>query len=313
MGRETILEYTTSRGAPLTLDREKGVIRGVKILGLESSNGRQYPTATIKKAAALYESVKVNVNHPQGGQANAPRDYRDRLGALSSIVAREDGLYGDLHFNPKHALAEQLMWDAEHAPANVGLSHNIEGTTRKRGAKVVVESIDRVVSVDLVADPATTRGLYESQTNPSDGDRDMDLAELDLGKLRTARPDLVAAVLDESKHSEEAKTREAETKKLREELDQFKAREALATKKAAADKAIEEAKLPKEVVTDFFREQCLAAADAPALTKLIEDRKAMAKFTPASGGAKSREQRLTEGAGSYESMDAKSFAAAIRN
>jgi hypothetical protein len=71
------------------------------------------------------------------------------------------GLRGDFHFNPKHALAEQLIWDAEHSPENVGFSHNVEARTSRRDGKVVVEEITRVQSVDLVADPATTRGLFE--------------------------------------------------------------------------------------------------------------------------------------------------------
>ena len=75
---------------------------------------------------------------------------------------RAKGLFADFHFNPKHALAEQLVWDAEHAPENVGFSHNVEARTVRRGERIVVEAITRVQSVDLVADPATTRGLFES-------------------------------------------------------------------------------------------------------------------------------------------------------
>ena len=44
--------------------------------------------------------------------------------------ARGEGLFADFHFNPKHALAEQLLWDAEHAPENVGFSHNVEARVR---------------------------------------------------------------------------------------------------------------------------------------------------------------------------------------
>jgi hypothetical protein len=134
----------------------------VKILGLKSRNGRSYLPAALREAAALYENAKVNVNHPKGHPA-APRDYQDRLGQIRGVELRADeGLFGDLHFNPKHGLAEQLVWDAEHAPENVGFSHNVEARTVRRGDDVVVEAITRVQSVDLVADPATTRGLFES-------------------------------------------------------------------------------------------------------------------------------------------------------
>jgi hypothetical protein len=102
----------------------------------------------------------VNINHPKGSPSSS-RDYQDRLGQLRNVTADGSGLRGDLHANPKHALFEQLAWDAENAPENVGLSHNIEGKTSRRDGKTIVEEIVKVHSVDLVADPATARGLFE--------------------------------------------------------------------------------------------------------------------------------------------------------
>jgi hypothetical protein len=159
---ETLQEYCDSRGVRIGIDREEGVIRGVKILGLESRNRRVYLPEALVQAARLYEDAKVNVNHPKGNPT-APRDYQDRIGTIRNVNVRQnEGLFADFHFNPKHALAEQLIWDAEHAPENVGFSHNVEARTAKQGDEVVVEAITRVQSVDLVADPATTRGLFES-------------------------------------------------------------------------------------------------------------------------------------------------------
>ena len=108
---ETLREYA-SAGNPLAVDRQQGVIRGVKILGLESRNGRSYLPAAVAAAMPLYEGAKVNVNHNKAGN---PRPYQDRIGTMKGIVAKPDGLYADFHFNPKHPLAEQLCWDAEHA------------------------------------------------------------------------------------------------------------------------------------------------------------------------------------------------------
>lgn len=160
---ERLQEYVSSRGAALAVDREAGWIRGVKVLGLHSRNGRAYREAALSAGAGLYEGAKVNVNHARGATASA-RDYQDRIGALRGVrfVAGE-GLFGDLQINPKHALAEQLFWDASHAPENVGLSHNVEARTSRDGATLVVEEILKVQSVDLVADPAATRGLFESR------------------------------------------------------------------------------------------------------------------------------------------------------
>ncbi len=106
-------EFSDNRGVALRVDRANGVIRGVKLLGTTSAKGRDYPVDVLRKAAAKYEGVKVNVDHVDPGQR---RSYRDRLGTIKNVLVRQEGLFGDLHYNPKHALAEQLAWDAEHNP-----------------------------------------------------------------------------------------------------------------------------------------------------------------------------------------------------
>lgn len=165
---ELIQEYTDSRGVPLRVDRDQGVLAGVKLIGLTSRNGRRYRETALADAVGMYEGAKVNVNHPKGGPL-APRDYQDRLGVIRGVEFRAgEGLFGDLHFNPKHALSEQLVWDAEHNPRNVGFSHNVEARLSRAEGGVIVEAITRVQSVDLVADPASTDGLFE-QIEPAEG------------------------------------------------------------------------------------------------------------------------------------------------
>ncbi|MBA4019551.1 MAG: hypothetical protein C0483_20500 [Pirellula sp.] len=196
---ETLLEYADCRGLALGVEREAGVIRGVKILGLASRNGRVYPAAVLEQARALYEGAKVNVNHPKGSPLG-PRDYQDRIGVIRNVRATaEAGLFGDLHFNPRHTLAAQLEWDARNAPENVGLSHNVLARTARRDEQTIVEAITRVVSVDLVADPATTHGLYEAEQPPADnaantGKHGTLLEQATTEDLRRVRPDLVAAL-----------------------------------------------------------------------------------------------------------------------
>ena len=157
------LEYAQA-DASSRLDRENAVLHGVKILGFVSLNGRRYTVEALERACALYENAKVNVNHPRHSP-QAPRDYQDRIGNIRNVrFQKNEGLYADFHFNPRHPLAEQLMWDAEHAPENVGFSHNIAAkTATQKDGSLLVEEILLVRSVDLVADPATTHGLFESQ------------------------------------------------------------------------------------------------------------------------------------------------------
>ncbi len=180
---EILQEYVDSRGVALRVDQAGGVLRGVKLIGIESLNGRRYRPAALSAAIGLYEGAKVNVNHPKEGPL-APRDYRDRLGVIRQVEFRPDeGLFGNLHFNPKHALAEQLAWDAEHNPRNVGFSHNVLARLSREGEQTIVEAITHVQSVDLVADPAATQGLFEQ-------------AEADRANLEVAESQRVA--LDEA-------------------------------------------------------------------------------------------------------------------
>ncbi len=176
-------EYVDSQGQQLRVDAQRGVLRGVKLLGLVSRNGRTYREAALSAAMSLYEGAKVNVNHPKAGPL-APRDYQDRLGAIRDVTFRAgEGLFGDLHFNPKHALAEQLAWDAQHAPEQVGLSHNVLAQTSRDGETVVVEEITKVESVDLVADPATTSGLFEQRSEESLVDQQLQEARQQIARL----------------------------------------------------------------------------------------------------------------------------------
>jgi hypothetical protein len=235
---ELIQEYVTSKSQRLRVDREAGVIRGVKLLGLMSRNGRRYLTQALTDAIGLYEGAKVNINHPKGHPL-APRDYQDRLGVVRGIAFRAgDGLFGDLHFNPRHALSEQLVWDAEHAPQNVGMSHNVLARTKQRGDETVVEAITKVQSIDLVADPATTSGLFEAederqssraaeQEKPGWSEAaEVRFDVLTLEHLRQHRPDLVREI-------EQARDEELTT--LRQQLDEANLREANARRPKSKD------------------------------------------------------------------------------
>ena len=200
---EQIEEYVDNRGVKPVV--ENGILRGVKILGFESLNGRTYLPDGVRRAIPLYEGAKTNVNHANG---NGPRDYRDRMGIIRGVVLREgEGLFGDYHFNPKHELAEQLKWDAENAPENVGFSHVVEAKTSRRDGKMVVEEIKSVRSVDLVADPATTHGLFESaEEQLPDVPGLQELAEESLSAIDLARSVLFA----KNETLERKKTRLAE-------------------------------------------------------------------------------------------------------
>jgi hypothetical protein len=312
---EILQELVDSRGAAMVADRQQGVLRGVKILGLLSRNGRRYLADALARAIPLYEGAKVNVNHPKGNPGG-PRDYQDRIGAIRNVsLRRDEGLFGDLHFNPKHALAEQLLWDAEHAPENVGFSHNVEARTVRDGDAVVVEAITKVQSVDLVADPATTRGLFEAAGAAgaaASGEIPAAIRELSLEQLGRQRPDLVEAIRAEAADA---------LRRLREELEGFRAAEALTRRRELVRRALGEHGLPdpdapgadEAIVSRRFVEHLLAAADDSAVRELVAERAALVRGLSATlgrGGSRpqSREQTRLD---APPAPDAKGFAAAI--
>lgn len=251
---ECLLEYANSLGLRPQVDLDAGVITGVKILGLSSRNGRVYRAAAMAAAVPLYESVKVNVNHPKGGAA-APRDYQDRLGCLRNVRAADGGLYGDLHFNPRHPVAGQLAWDAQWAPENVGLSHNVEARTSRHDGQTIVEQILRVNSVDLVADPATTQGLFESAAESA--------SEPPEGRIASTDPTPSDAALSE-------------------------ARRQLADKRRRIEALLREARLPSQAAGPAFTEQ-LCSLDDDAARALIHERVQFYRsLTAAAGKPKSK-------------------------
>lgn len=149
------------------------VIQRVKIIGWASKNRRQYLPESVE--CSLYEGLRVNIDHPAA--PNESRRLRDRFGRLVNVTKEADGAYGDLQYNPAHPLAEQVKWWAANDPAALGLSHNAVGQGHTKAGIFIVEKVMSVRSVDLVADPATTQGLYEAMDpaiEPAAGTEDTD-------------------------------------------------------------------------------------------------------------------------------------------
>jgi hypothetical protein len=309
---EHLQEFVSSRGVDVRVDSAAGIIRGVKLLGLESRNGRRYLPSALAQAAALYEGAKVNVNHPKGSPL-AARDYQDRLGSIRGVRSLADGLFGDLHYNPKHALAEQLAWDAVHAPENVGFSHNVEARTSRQDGRTIVEAILKVQSVDLVADPATTRSLYESADSECGACTSIWLATVTLESLCAARPDLVDAVRAEGA-AELAGLREA-VELLRRDIDAGRRRStALGLFREFALPDPTSATTTEQVLAgEQFLETVTAAPDEATMRQLVEQRVQLisAARSRHSAGSKpiSREQQRSEARS--PALDARGFARSI--
>ena len=149
------------------VDREAGIIYGVRVLGPKSANRRRYTEGAMRSALPLYEGAVVNVHHPRDRKnPDQARDIDDRFGSLRNVRFHNGGIHADLHVFKSHRLAGVVFDAAESAPHTMGLSHNADGHGRTENGETIVEEIYEVRSVDLVTNPATTFGLFESVDTP---------------------------------------------------------------------------------------------------------------------------------------------------
>jgi hypothetical protein len=148
----------------LRVDREAGVIYGARILGRKSINNREYTLPAVEKARPMYEGRNVNLDHPSRTDPDSERPVAARFGWLENVRVVDGGLVGDLQYLKTHPQADSIAEAAERNPKLFGLSHNAEGKTSRKNGTTIVEEITSVRSVDIVSDPATTKSLFESQS-----------------------------------------------------------------------------------------------------------------------------------------------------
>ena len=167
----------------LRVDSAAGIIYGVKILGLNSVNGRKYLPEAVKTARKMYEGVRVNIDHPKVNPEDQRSAY-DRIGKLINVKYVEGkGLYGDLVLLTEHPMTPRILEAAQKMPEVYGLSHNAQGDGhRDLDGNFIVSEIVDVRHVDLVADPATTKSLAESVT-PSGVDNMMEGMKEKIAKI----------------------------------------------------------------------------------------------------------------------------------
>lgn len=159
--RRRLTERCQCADATLARDGEVGVLRNVVVLGLNSKNRRRYTPEAARQALQLYQGARVNLDHPD--HPDGPRSVRDRFGRLINVRYENGRLRADLHYNPRHPFAPAVEWFAANDPGAIGLSHNAIGEGKEEGGVFVVRKIVELRSVDLVADPATVGGLFESR------------------------------------------------------------------------------------------------------------------------------------------------------
>lgn len=160
-----IEERFTFTGGKVDRSGAYPVVRDVLLCGPVSANKRRYLKAAFEgDRVKRYNDRPAFLNHGTGRDA---RRYEDKVATIENARVRADGMpVGDLAVNPKHPFAEALLFDAEHKPGSVGMSHVAHCETRVASdGWVEVTELVEAESVDVVVGPATTKGLYEQRGN----------------------------------------------------------------------------------------------------------------------------------------------------
>jgi hypothetical protein len=141
---------------------ESGIISGVHLVGLQSSNYMEgqdkpytYDEAALREAVGMYNGKDVNLDHGFG----ISRSIKDKIGIVEGANYREGkGIYGDIKLNTSHPMWESIKWWVANAPDKLGMSHVVAGKYNEDTN--AVNKVNEVFSVDIVSNPSTTKGLF---------------------------------------------------------------------------------------------------------------------------------------------------------
>jgi len=251
----------------ITIDSEKMIIRNAALVGQVSRNGRRYTVEALKGGVSKYEGSKVYIDHPDDrDEKRGWRSTRDIAGKIENVRFDGQKIRGDL--NLLSTDGGKLTYEiATKMPEIAGMSHNAFGRFHKENNEEVVESIDKVVSVDVVTEPATNNGFYENELEDDKGDNQMNYQEVTMVGLKEARKDLIDTLINEGKESrddefqkviDENEKLKKENDELQKKVDEAEVKEKLQKKETTIDKMLDESELPDEAKTEVFKKSLMS-------------------------------------------------------
>jgi hypothetical protein len=169
---------------------EGRTIRNMRLLGpVPVGKSYTYRGDALDRAVALYEGMQFFIDHAEDGE---DRSVWDLAGVIRHPRRSSDGIRGDLESLPTDA-GNLVLAIAESIPTAAGPSHHAE-VVFNEGETEILE-IERVFSVDLVTNPATTRGIFESRRAREEGDETVKT----IAEIRAAFPALVVEIEKEAR------------------------------------------------------------------------------------------------------------------
>lgn len=147
------------------IDDNQGVIHGVSLITMGSARGHglEVDEKTLTQLRESLECVpkpgiKAKLNHRSGVEAV--------FGYINNFQIAENKLIGDLHMLKNHKDYNQTMEQIQTMPGQIGLSVAFQGDKEPGKDGKVYARCKRIVSVDLVSDPAANPdGMFESKVD----------------------------------------------------------------------------------------------------------------------------------------------------
>ena len=150
----------TSLDSTVRIDREKGELYGVRVMGIKSAHGYSYSLAAQKEVVGRYEQCPLGLDHDFKSN---PMTIGDTWGVLFNPRVDDKGTIADVKYLKSHVRTEQILEDAERDIGLFSLSAVTSRVVENKATRIVSSFVP--VRVDLVTRGATTRKLFE-QDNP---------------------------------------------------------------------------------------------------------------------------------------------------
>lgn len=160
----TLTEHISDWRSQLAVDPAARLVQNVALTGRDSKNGYRYAESALRSALPLYDHKPVFLDHAADRSRPHDRSTRDLVGTIESPRFEDGRIRADIRVLDTDSGRTFLALTQSRAPG-VGMSHVVLAQRSPDGA--TVESIEDVVSVDAVVNPATTTTFRESAADPA--------------------------------------------------------------------------------------------------------------------------------------------------
>ena len=267
------------------VDEEAGIIRNVLVCGCESKNGYNFGPDAFgddARVKSLYDGLPVCINHSKENPLG--RSVQEVAGFLSSPRRNTaNQVFADIQVEDSIDCGVDLIKLAKKRRRNIGLSHTAKYRMSRDGK--TVDRVEKVITVDVVVNPATTQSFFEQEQDEETMDLAQIKAECDKLKADNAvlKNDLAKAESALTEFKTEANKLVGDVQKLTAEvatlkpaLESYQLKEKAESDKLSIEKLVADAGLDVKCPTVFSEQfqAVLLMASPEQRPAIVADRKA---------------------------------------